>query len=409
MKNNEEKNFLSYSAATFENLANWPNADVPSMALVTELIPELCGVPYDYVLRDDPVAMAETTLLVQEYLDVDTIIANLDIYNFEAEAMGAEVKFYPDHCADIVRGHYFIKGREDLGKIRFGGLDTGRFPYLIKYCEAYKKYTGADTFPMFSAPWTLAGNLYGVDNLVLDTVEEPEFVTDLLNKIVDDFHVPMFKALAEVLPGFHQVSLADAFASVPVVTPEIVAKFIRPSLERLMERLHMPGITMQDTAFFGTAQLHGEARKQFEDFIIWSNDMFFCIDPDLTDLTPEYARQVATDHGVPLMAGISAKQVEFGSIEETREIIKNFVLKGKDGPSPLFFFFNNLSPKTSEDKLLAATRAVRIYGAPGADENTPFEAPETVTFREFLKEKIRNNTAGYEFAWLKVSKYSDLA
>lgn len=162
--------FCPVSAATFENLANWPNADVPSMALVTGLIPELCGVLYDYVLRDDPVAMAETTLLVQEYLDVDTIIANLDIYNFEAEAMGAEVKFYPDHCADIVRGHYFIKGREDLGKIRFGGLDMGRFPYLIKYCEAYKKYTGADTFPMFSAPWTLAGNLYGVDNLVLDTV-----------------------------------------------------------------------------------------------------------------------------------------------------------------------------------------------------------------------------------------------
>lgn len=99
----EEKNFLSYSAATFENLVNWPDADIPSMALITELIPELCGVPYDYVLRDSPEAMAETTLLVQEFLDVDTIIANLDIYNFEAEAMGAKIRFYPDHCVDIDR------------------------------------------------------------------------------------------------------------------------------------------------------------------------------------------------------------------------------------------------------------------------------------------------------------------
>ena len=62
--------------------------------------------PYDYLLRDDPVAMAECTLLVQEYLDIDLIIANLDIYNFEAEAMGAELKFYPDHCSDIVRSNY---------------------------------------------------------------------------------------------------------------------------------------------------------------------------------------------------------------------------------------------------------------------------------------------------------------
>lgn len=404
----EEKNFLSYSAATFENLANWPNANIPSMALITELIPELCKVPYDYVLRDDPVAMAETTLLVQEYLDVDTIIANVDIYNFEAEAMGAKLRFYPDHCADIDRSEYFIKSEEDLGKIQFKGLDTGRFPYLIKYCEAYKKYTGADTFPMFSAPWTLAGNLYGVDNLVMDTIEDPEFVTRFLNKIVDDFHVPMFKALAEVLPGFHQVSLADAFASVPIVTPDIVKRFIRPSLERLMEKLDMPGITMQDTAFFGTARLTGEERKEYEDFIIWSNDMFFCIDPDLTELTPQYARQVATEHGVPLMAGISAKQVEAGSVEETNAIIKHFVLEGKKGPTPLFFFFNNLSPRTTIEKLLPATKAVRVYGAPGADENTPFEMPEIVPFKEFLRKKIKDNPAGYTFDFLKVSKYKDL-
>ena len=405
---NEEKNFLSYSAATFENLANWPNANIPSIALITELIPELCGVPYDYVLRDDPVAMAETTLLVQEYLNVDTIIANMDIYNFEAEAMGAKIRFYPDHCSDIDRSDYFIKSEADLDKIKFGGLDTGRFPYLIKYCEAYKKYTGADTFPTFSAPWTLAGNLYGVDNLVMDTMEDPEFVTKFLNKIVDDFHVPMFKALAEVLPGFHQISLADAFASIPIVTPSIAKEFIRPSLERIMKKLNMPGITMQDTAFFGTAQLEGQERKDFEDFIIWSNDMFFCIDPDLTKLTPQYARQVATEHGVPLMAGIAAKQVEAGSVEETIAIIKKFVLEGKKGPTPLFFFFNNLSPRTPIEKLLPATKAVRVYGTPEADENTVFEMPEIITFEEFLKNKISNNTAGYSFDFLKVSKYKQL-
>ncbi len=68
---------------------------------------------------------------------------------------------------------------------------------------------------------------------------------------------------------------------------------------------------------------------------------------------------------MPLMAGISAKQVEFGSIPETVSIIKNFVLKGMDGPTPLVFFFNNLSPKTSTDKLLAATKAVRVIRSAG--------------------------------------------
>ena len=403
----KDKDFQSYSTATFDNLVNWPNAACPSLALVTELIPELCGVPYDYVLKN-PVAMAETTLLVQEYLDVDSIIANMDIYNFEAEAMGAKVRFYPDHCADIDRSDYFIKQPDDLKKIKFGGIDTGRFRYLIEYCEVYKKYTGMDTFPMFSAPWTLAGNLYGIDNLVCDKIEDPEFVTDLLIKIVDDYSVPMLKALAKEIPGFHQISFADAFASIPVVSIEIVKKFIRPSLERVLRKIDMPGITMQDTAFFGTSKLYGQDRKDFEDFIIWSNAMFFCIDPDTTILTPEYARKVATEKGVPLMAGIAATQIESGSIEETVNKIKHFCLAGKNGPTPLFFFFNNLPPHTPVSKLLAATRAVRIYGAPGADENTPFEMPEVTSFKDFLKKKMENNVQGYTFDFLTVSKYRDL-
>ena len=176
-----------------------------------------------------------------------------------------------------------------------------------------------------------------------------------------------------------------------------------------MEKLQMPGITMQDTAFFGTAQLKGAERKEYEDFIIWSNDMFFCIDPDLTDLTPEYARQVATEHGVPLMAGISAKQVEFGDPAETVAIIKDFILKGKKGPTPLFFFFNNLSPRTSVDKLLAATKAVRVYGAPGADEETPYEFPKIVPFEDFLRKKMADDPAEYRFDWLKVSGYGSLS
>ena len=128
--------FLLERLQTLQNLANWPNANVPVTALVTEYIPELCKVPYDYLFRDDAKAMAECTLLVQEYLKLDILTANMDVYNFEAEAMGAKIKFFPDHCPDFDRSDYFIKDAADLDKIRFGGLDQGRFPYLIEYCKA---------------------------------------------------------------------------------------------------------------------------------------------------------------------------------------------------------------------------------------------------------------------------------
>ena len=92
-----QMNFLLKRMGNLMNLANWPNANVINTALVTEFIPEICKLPYDYLFRDDPVAMAECTLLVHEYLRLDLLIANMDVYNFEAEAMGVDIKFYKDH------------------------------------------------------------------------------------------------------------------------------------------------------------------------------------------------------------------------------------------------------------------------------------------------------------------------
>ena len=400
--------FLLERLQTLQNLANWPSAKVPVTALVTEYIPELCKVPYDYLFRHNGQAMAECTLLVQDYLNLDILTANMDVYNFEAEAMGAKIKFFPDHCPDFDRSDYFIKDPSDLNKIRFGGLDQGRFPYLIQYCKAYKHYTGVDTFPIFSAPWTLAGNLYGIENLIMATIEDPEFVNEFLRRIVDDYHVPMFHALNDAVPGFAEMDFVDAFASVPMVNVSIVNEFIRPYLQRELDKLNMPRIRLMDTAFFGTAMLEGKDRESFEDFIIWSNGRFLCIDPDAATLGADYAREVATRHMTPLQIGISATYLEFESIDNIVALVRDYVLKAKSGPTPAIFFFNNISPCTEQEKIQAAVQAVKIYGAPGADADTPYQIPEFRSFEEFLKYKLKNNPEEYTFEWVKQSAYSYL-
>lgn len=401
--------FLLKRMANLGNLANWPNANVINTALVTEFIPSICKVPYDYLFRDDPVAMAECTLLVHEYLHLDLLIANMDVYNFEAEAMGAAIKFYRDHCPDFDRSTYFIQGEEDLDKIKYQGLGSGRFPYLIEYSKVYKKYTGVDTFPVFSAPWTLAGNLYGLDNLVADAYTDPAFVHELLRRIVDDFHVPMLKELSSVIPGMHEVSLVDAFATIPMVDIKIVETFIKPYLERLMEKLDVPGVSLLDTAFFGSALLSPEERKRFENFVIWANGRFFCSDPDAAALTPEYARARATECLLPLQTGVDAKLLEFGTVEEVIAKVKHYVLAGKAGPTPCIFFFNNIAPNVPLENVWAAIHTLEIYGAPGADGDTPYTEPDFLPFEDFLRQKLKDNNEGYTFDWLKKSAYSYLA
>ncbi|UWP59295.1 uroporphyrinogen decarboxylase family protein [Ruminococcus gauvreauii] len=401
--------FLAKRMGNFANLANWPNANVLNTALVTEYIPEMCKVPYDLLFRDDPRAMAECTLLIWEYLRLDLLTANMDVYNFEAEAMGAKINFYKNHCPDFDRDTYFIQGNEDLDKIKYTGLKSGRFPYLIEYSRIFKQYTGVDTFPIFSAPWTLAGNLYGLDNLIVDTVTNPDFVHELLRRIVDDFHVPMYKELSSVIPGMTEVALVDAFATIPMVTVSIVDTFIRPYLERLMEKLDMPGMPLLDTAFFGSSLLSEDDRRKFEEFVIFANGRFFCSDPDAAVLTPEYARARATECLLPLQTGVDAKVLQFGTVDEVIDRVRHYVLAGKNGPTPCVFFFNNIAPNVPLENVQAAINTVEIYGAPGADENTPYTEPEFLTFEDFLRRKIADNNEGYTYDWLKQSGYAYLA
>jgi len=400
--NQPKPSFMIPHLMNLGGLANWPNTNVVRTALVTELIPELCRLPYDYLFRDDPKAMAECTLLVWEYLDLDILTANMDVYNFEAEAMGAKINFFEKNCPDFDRDEYFIKGREDFDKIKYTGLGAGRFPFLIKLNEYQLKYVQFPAFPVLSAPWTLAGNLYGLDNLVTDCLEEPAFVHDFLNKLVDDFMIPLWNDLIEAFPGIDTMALVDAFVTVPMVTVDIIEAFIRPALERLVEGTGHR-LPLLDTAFFGQSKLSEADRKRFEEFVMWSNGRFFCSDPDVAVLTPEYARRRADEVLLPLQTGVDAKLIEFGTKEEIIERIKRYTLAGKNGLTPCIFFFNNFTPKTSEENMQIAMQALKIYGAPGADENTPYVDPEFISFRDFLRRKIANNVEGYSFDWLEKS------
>jgi hypothetical protein len=85
-----QRSFVFPRLMNLMGLANWP-APVPTIAMVNEFIPDICKVPYYYLFRDDATAMAECSLLVWEYTNLDSIAGNLDIYNFESESIGAEL------------------------------------------------------------------------------------------------------------------------------------------------------------------------------------------------------------------------------------------------------------------------------------------------------------------------------
>ena len=401
-----QKSFVQSHLAMTQGLANWPAA-VPIRAQINEFIPTLCKLPYDYLFRDDPQAMAECSLLAWEYTGVDQIVGNLDMYNFELQSLGAKLLFTADKLPELDRSTPLISGPDDLDKIGFSGLQSGRYPYLIEYTRAYTNLTGLDSFPSICAPWSLACGLVGFDKLLVAALRNPEFVHQLLSRLVDQLLGPLLRALNAELPGLTTVNCTDAWFNPPLVSLDTLEEY-----EEYVYRIPAAAgldVPLTVTGIWGYSYLKGLDLERLMALATRLSSSLTVFDPDVSNIGPEPFRGYADRYGLPLTLGLDSTLLEAGSIEEIVRRIKHYVLVGKKGLTPMTFFFNNINPQTPLMNIQAAVAAVRIYGAPEATAETPFVMPEQESFADFLQQKISHNPEGYDFNWLPKSGYAYLA
>jgi len=394
------KSFLFPHLITLGGMGNRPCVP-PVLAQFNELIPELCKLPYDYVYKTDGKALAEGALLVWEYLDLDMAFAILDSYTVEAESIGAKTNYFEDHIPDIDRSDFLIKGPEDLDKIKFQGLDSGRYPWAIDYVDTVLDLIGFPAFPEPCAPWSLATNLYGMENLLIDCIANPEFVHELMNRIVYDLCVPAILALKERFPMVQNFTIADAWCSPPMVTKPIIDEFIEPYLVKLQEALG--DFPFSHAAVWLPAK-KDENQEALLNLIIKYAGSISGFDPEYLTLGMDFYWQTAEKHGLPWALSVSPQFIYDATPEEAAARGKLMALAGKNGPMPFSVVLACIPPRVPMGNVRALIAAIRTYGAPDADENTPFELPGAgPSFEDFLRGKMANNVEGYSFDWLAKS------
>jgi len=399
-KGGHTMSFIDQRLSQMDALANWPS-QAPVFAQINEHIPEMCKLPYDYLFRDDPVSMAECTLLLWEYYDLTNVLANLDVYNYEAESMGQAVNFYKGHIPDVDRGNFLIKDEKDIDKIRFNGFESGRFPYHAAYLEAIKQYTGQYLIPNLCAPWSLACNIYGMENLLVDCLSESDFVHAMFCKLVDDFYAPMFRGFIEKYPENLSYQLADAWASPPMVTNEIYLEFIVPYIERIVEKIDIKGFSVSNIGVWGIGGFNDEnERKVFADMLIKTSGMLSSLDPDNERIGAKWAVDYGSQKNCPVLLGIGTSFLETASIDTIISRCKDYSAIAMSGNTPVIMLLNNISPFTPPDKVHAAIAAIRFYARPDTNIDQDFKIPKRESFEEFIKEKVKNNLEGYKFTWL---------
>jgi len=322
---------------------------VPVFAQLHEFAAEHFGIPRrEFFTRPD--LSVPALLQVQRDFGIDVASVTFDVYNIEAEALGQAMVWADDGMPDVDRNRPLVRDRRDLAKIRTPDFDTaGRFQQVIRMSTLFKEMTGLEPSLSFCAPFSLAANLRGIERLLLDMHEDPEFARGLMEAITEEVLVPWILYQRRRFPGSTSISGADATASLPIVNLTILRHWVIPSIQRLRE-LCGPEVYVANwsgerylpnpTEMLGLKMAVGPGA-------LWAQD------PDVEALGPALFKKFAVAHEAPLILGAGAGFLALATPADIEARVRNYVeVGGRGGRFALYLC--NLGATTPPENLQAA-------------------------------------------------------
>lgn len=333
---------------------------VPVYAQMHEFALAELGIPADEFYTR-PELLVPGCLEIQERYGIDVAFIDYDVYNIEAEALGQRVIFSDDHMPDVDRGALLIRDKEDLGKIRTPDFDSdARFPMILELHTLFTKLTGVAPSMQFCAPFSLAANVRGIEQLVMDIYTDPDFARSLFERLTEEVVGPWIAYQLEHFPDAASMGGSDATASLPIVNLEILQHWVVPYLLRLRE-LCGPRVAVANWVGERYLNTPEKVQKMLDLKLEVCPSFIEGQDPDVEALGPELYKAYAEQHDVPLVLGVGAGFLATATPEEVTERVKRYVqVGGKNGRFALYLC--NLGATTPPENVRAAIEAARAYG-----------------------------------------------
>jgi len=185
----------------------------------------------------DAKKMAKLAIASYQLTGIENVRVPFD-FVVEPEALGCEIRWGTSpQSVPAVRTHPFEKP-EDL-KMPKNLLETGRIPVVIEAIRLVRKEVG-DLLPISSlalGPFTLAGELAGIENLLIWTLRKPDYVKQFVAFATD---VILAYAKAQYRAGSDIVQVGDPTASPDLISPASFKQFVKPALTQIAEGLGGP-------------------------------------------------------------------------------------------------------------------------------------------------------------------------
>ena len=328
----------------------------------------VCAQVHEFVMREleinakefytTPYYISAGTLEIMDRYGIDVPVVDYDVYNIEAEALGQTVIYSDQGMPDVDRSRPLISGAADLDKIYTPDIEKqGRFSNVIEMQSIFSELTGVAPTLGFCAPFSLAANLMGIEQLLMTMDSDPEFIRNLFDRLTEDVLVPWIGYQKLKFPNNRGIVGSDATASLPIVNPDILKEWIIPWIIRLRE---MCGPEVYVPNWVGESYLKNP-EDMFELKLTVCPDFLEGQDPDVAEIGPAVYRAYADKKGLPLLLGIGASFMDLSTPDEVAARVKHYIQAGgKNGRFALYLC--NLSAQTPPENIRAAIDAVHTHG-----------------------------------------------
>jgi uroporphyrinogen-III decarboxylase len=268
---------------------------------------------------------------------IDGPTIHYDVYNIEAEALGArllwseaQVPAFDPHrpLLDSADAH------EKLRPVKPGR--AGRMPYALEI-NARLRDLGLEPKVRFTGPISLAAALLGLEGLILAIQTEPQRVHALMRFLTREVVAPWIACQREGCGGRQTATGSDALASPPLLSVEMVREFCLgyiEELERLVGGIRLAGVWGESCT--------PEPRRLLDIKAAGSPGSIQVLDPDVSALGPAFFRAYAQEKGLSLVMGLDASLVGSGSLGQIRSRARRFIEEG--GRNGKFVLFINDVP-----------------------------------------------------------------
>ncbi len=191
---------------------------------------QLLGITVKELLNS-PEMQAKGMKAIAERCNIGASLNMMDL-SVEAEAFGAEIVFYDDDVPTVRKG--IIDDICDAESITVPSINEGRAPICIEGIrEAKKEIKDIPVFCGVIGPYSLAGRLFDMTELMMECYDSPDEVKILLSKATE-FIIEYSKALKAA--GADGIIMAEPAAG--LLSPSLNAEFSAPFVKKIIDAIN---------------------------------------------------------------------------------------------------------------------------------------------------------------------------